>query len=792
MFHVKHRAGVCCSLLFRGLLCYNTKKQHQREDSPVNHQAHQLWYTQPAENWNCALPLGNGRMGAMCFGGAQDALVQLNEDTLWTGVPGRYDQTGGPAALEKARALTMQGQTHAAQEVLEKEFLLGLWSQLYQPLGDLKLHMHHGPASGYTRALQLDTAVHTVSYQADGTQYRREMFISCPDQALVWHVQADVPGQVSFDVTIQAAMEKTAMQAQGQGLLLTGFCPIVYHTPGKGQDHGRRIVYGENKAEQGVQYAALLLVRAKGGSVTVSDQAVTVQGADSADIMLCVRTSYHGWNRHPALDGKEYLTPCFRDGDQVLSMDYDALKTRHVQDHGALYSRMELDLGSHVNGDAPTDERLRRHEAGADDPALYTLLFNFGRYLTIAGSRQGTQAMNLQGIWNNQLTPPWNCNYTLNINTEMNYWPTLRCGLGECLEPLLSLIGDVTESGRITAKNWYGASGAVCHHNTDLWRMTTPVGAGCAGCVSYAYWPMGLGWLSRHAWEHYLYTGNRAALEKTGYPALKAAAEFFRDMLTEGADGCLAVSPGTSPEHTFYNEWDGWLSGLAAGTAMNDQIVRDTFENCILAAQALETDEDFVRELQTLLPRLRGVIVDRRGRVQEWDQDYPDGEIHHRHQSHLYAAYPASQISASTPDLMEAARQTLRIRGDEGTGWSLGWKINLWARLLDGEKALQMIDTQLSPMDGSDVQYSGKGGTYPNMLDAHPPFQIDGNFGAVSGILEMLCQVDAEGGVHLLPALPKKWHTGSLRGLHLPGGRVLDMTWEKGRVKEAVIRACFT
>lgn len=747
-----------------------------------------LWYKQSARTWNEALPIGNGRLGAMLFGGEEDVRIQINEDTLWTGKPPLYENPHGPEALKKAQQLSLAGRQKEAQDVLEKEFCTGLWSQMYMPLCDIRIRMQHaGTPRKYTRALDMSRGVHTVEYTVGNsrdTRIRRECFISWPDQALVLRMTADKRAKLSFTAHLEPALLNTVTTVLGKDLLLTGHAPLTQHTFGMFQGQGVSAVYGDKPENQGIGYAARLHVTNEGGKVMTNENGITVSGATAVTMIFAARTSFAGWDRHPVLQGVEYVQKSMNDLTDAMAQPYETLLERHVKDHRKLYDRMRLDLGGDEEEAAlPTDERLRRHKAGQRENGLYTLLFNHAKYCTIAAGREGTQPMNLQGIWNDSTMPPWHSNYTLNINTEMNYWPTLRMGLHECMQPLLGMIADLTESGQWTAQQYYGARGAVAHHNTDLWRMSTPVGAGVHESAEYAFWPFGLCWLSRSAWEHYLYTRDENMLRTVGYPALRASALFLMDTMIQDK-GEWIFCPATSSEHWYWLD-DEKKVGAAVDrtTGMMQQIAIDVFENCLKAEKELGI-RDLMDDILKKLPHVRGLVKDSEGRIAEFDGDRPDGERQHRHVSHLYALFPAQQVSPEVPEWMEAAKNVLLSRGDEGTGWAMAWKINLWARLREGDHALKLLSNQLMLcVEGEEDSWQA-GGTYANMFCAHPPFQIDGNFGAASGIMEMLCQVEADGHVTLLPALPAAWQNGEVRGLRLPGGKMLNMRWENGQVAE--------
>ena len=745
-----------------------------------------MFYRQPARAWTEAFPLGNGRLGAMAWMGYPLDRVDLNEDSLWSGFPVKERRAKDPiGAQEKAREALEKGEFAKAQEIMETDFTSD-FSQAYMPLGKLSLEFEdRGEARNYERFLDLFTGVAGCEYEAGGVRFLREIFASHPAQSVVYRISADQAGGVSCRISVSSLLRSTVSAEEGK-LILSGECPGCARPNYTGEENPIR--YYEEPEKRGVAFESAFRILTGGGDVLFENGECRVSGADWVEIRFFARTSFAGPFRHPHLDGLNADEDLKNDMLRFENASYAELLCTHKSDFSPLMERVRFALQKRDDSAIPTDERLLRFQTTRNDPVLYELIFNFGRYLMVSGSRPGTRALNLQGIWNDSVLPPWSSNYTININTEMNYWASESCQLSEMAEPLFELVDALRVSGERIARDFYHARGSVSHHNSDLWAKANPVGEGKPGCGAWAPWQMSFGWLCRHLYDHYLYTLDTEFLMNTALPCLKAAARFYLDILTE-VDGEWTVSPTTSPENTYLV--DGKRQNIARAAAMTDAIVRETLQNTRDALKTVSPDDPMLSEIEKALPGIRGFKIGSEGQLLEWDREYGEAEPNHRHTSHLYALHPGHMITPEkTPELTEACKKTLLRRGDGGTGWSLGWKINFWARLNDGDHALTLLKNQLRfvPSVKGEIGYGNGGGTYLNLFDAHPPFQIDGNFGATAGIAEMLLRSETDC-VFLLPALPTEWADGEICGLCAMNDMRVDIFFAGGQLKRARIDA---
>ncbi|WP_406431079.1 glycosyl hydrolase family 95 catalytic domain-containing protein [Streptomyces sp. NBC_01589] len=708
-----------------------------------------LWYDKPAGQWLEALPLGNGRLGAMVFGGVDTEQLQLNEDTLWAGGPYEPANTRGLTNLPEIRRRVFAGEWNSAQDLINSSFLgMPVGELMYQTVGNLRLTFPGtGEVSSYRRELDLDTAVATTTYARNGVAYRREAFAGHADQVIVVRLTADTPGALSFTAAFDSPQQAQTSSPDR----------ITAALEGTGQT--REGVTGR------VRFRALVRARAEGGTVRSESGTLAVDGADAVTLLVSVGTSYNDYRDASGDHRARAEGPL----NAAADTPYGQLRSRHVRDHRALFRRVTLDLGTTDAAEASTDRRVAAFSQ-ADDPQLVALHYQFGRYLLISSSRPGTQPANLQGIWNDQLSPPWDSKYTININTEMNYWPAAATNLLECWEPIFALLDDLAQAGQKTARVQYGADGWVAHHNTDAWRGTAPVDG-----AFWGMWPTGGAWLATSVWEHYRFTGDSAALRRR-LPVVEGAVRFFLDALVQDpTSGHLVTCPSVSPENAHHPG-----VSACAGPTMDNQILRDLFDGYLAACDALGTTSPYADRVRQARAQLPPTKIGALGQLQEWQQDWDAGapEQQHRHISHLYGLHPSNQITKrNTPELFQAALKTLEMRGDDGTGWSLAWKINFWARAEDGARSYKLLTDLLTPDH-----------TAPNLFDLHPPFQIDGNFGATAGVTECLLQSHTSE-VHLLPALPPQLPKGRVTGLLARGGLTVSLSWLDGALTHAHLAA---
>lgn len=728
---------------------------------------HILWYTSPARYFEEAFVLGNGTLGATVYGAPEKDKIALNHDTLWSGKPRAYTLPNAKEAFFQARESALQGDIALATKQLNEGFF-GPFGQSYMPLGNFYIEtVNATPFLEYKRELDMENGIARVDYTTENSSVSREYFVSHPEKCICVRVLSSQP--CDYILSMDCALKST-VTAQGNRIYLTGECPSMI-APAYAKDKISTVYDGE-----GIRFATVALADSDGG-IAVEDNKLFVRNAQRLVVYICAETSYDGFDKKP---NKNALRPCEERAEGLRLKRFEEIKRAHRLDFSALYKRVELDFGW-ASPNISTDERLKAFPQ-TNDLGLVELLFHYGRYLAISASRAGSQAMNLQGIWNEELFPPWSSNYTVNINTQMNYWHVFACDLAELNEPLVALVKKIAQTGEKTAREFYGADGFCLHHNVDLWGLSTPVGDLDSYRMYYAFFNGAGAWLCRHLWEQYEYTLDEAFLRETAYPIMKKATAFYLSVMVED-NGKYILCPSSSPENTYFSE-NGEVRHIAKYTAGTQAIVYDLFDNLIKASKVLGIFDGFTQKVESVLPKILTYQIRKEGQLIEFDDDYKECDSKHRHVTHLYGLYPGESITnEKTPNLARACRASLERRGDDTTGWATSWRVNLWAKLKDGERALALIKKQLSFVDcqKKEVGYE-RGGTYANMLDAHPPFQIDGNFGICAGVAQLLLQCE-NGKIYILPALPRELPNGSVKGLKAKGNVRVDIVWAEGELK---------